>query len=85
MPCIRSLPPASRSLCLLLPGCSSAVEVASLWHEYESCSSPEAQLVKDFDKLEMIIQAYEYEQAQSGMKLQEFFDSTAGKFKTPMG
>lgn len=26
-------------------------EVEELWHEYESASSPEAQLVKDFDKV----------------------------------
>jgi putative hydrolase of HD superfamily len=30
-------------------------------------------------------QAFEYEQAQGGMHLQEFFDSTVGKFKTPLG
>jgi hypothetical protein len=52
-----------------------------LWHEYEQQSSPEAHLVKDFDKLEMIIQAHEYEQDQ-GLALQQFFDSTSGKFKT---
>mmetsp|Transcript_22481 Transcript_22481/g.66948 ORF Transcript_22481/g.66948 Transcript_22481/m.66948 type:complete len:126 (-) Transcript_22481:222-599(-) len=63
----------------------AAGEVASLWHEYEGASTPEAQLVKDFDKLEMIVQAYEYERSQDGMHLQEFFDSTAGKFKTPLG
>lgn len=30
------------------------------------------------------MQAHEYEQAQ-GLSLQEFFDSTAGRFKTPLG
>ncbi len=34
----------------------AAREVAELWHEYEAAASPEALLVKDFDKLEMIIQ-----------------------------
>ena len=29
---------------------SAGKEVEELWHEYESASSPEAQLVKDFDK-----------------------------------
>lgn len=33
----------------------------------------------------MIIQAHEYEGAQEGMTLQEFFDSTAGRFKTETG
>jgi len=55
-----------------------------LWHEYEAQSTPESHLVKDFDKLEMIIQAHEYEQAQ-GLQLQQFFDSTQGKFKTDTG
>lgn len=32
----------------------------------------------------MILQAQEYE-ADQGIDLQEFFDSTAGKFKTPLG
>ncbi|KAF6256705.1 hypothetical protein COO60DRAFT_1640499 [Scenedesmus sp. NREL 46B-D3] len=59
-------------------------EVDQLWHEYEQQSSPEAHLVKDFDKLEMIIQAHEYEQAQ-GLPLQQFFDSTNGKFRTVTG
>lgn len=62
----------------------AAQEVDVLWHEYEAQSSPEAALVKDFDKLEMILQAHEYEQGQ-GLGLQQFFDSTAGKFKTDTG
>ena len=35
-------------------------------------------------QLEMILQAHEYEGAQ-GMRLQEFFDSTAGKWRTELG
>ena len=35
-------------------------------------------------QLEMILQALEYETAQ-GLDLQEFFNSTAGKFKTETG
>ncbi len=35
-------------------------------------------------QLEMILQASEYEAAQ-GLSLQEFFDSTAGRFKTKTG
>lgn len=63
----------------------TAREVAELWHEYEAQSTPEARLLKDFDKLEMIAQAAEYEAAQPGLDLQQFFDSTAGKFATPTG
>jgi putative hydrolase of HD superfamily len=36
------------------------------------------------DKLEMILQAREYEEEQ-GKDLSEFFDSTRGKFKTELG
>ncbi len=35
-------------------------------------------------QLEMILQASEYEAAQ-GLDLQEFFNSTAGKFRTELG
>ncbi|KAH0912768.1 hypothetical protein HID58_036089 [Brassica napus] len=61
-----------------------AEEIAELWREYEANASPEAKLVKDFDKLEMILQALEYEQEQ-GKDLEEFFQSTAGKFQTDIG
>jgi putative hydrolase of HD superfamily len=64
--------------------CCAAQEVDVLWHEYEQQCSPEAHLLKDFDKLEMIIQAHQYEQGQ-GLDLQQFFDSTRGKFKTDTG
>lgn len=33
----------------------------------------------------MILQAHEYESQQPGMVLQEFFDSTAGKWRTELG
>ncbi|KAI8468729.1 MAG: HD domain-containing protein [Monoraphidium minutum] len=69
---------------MLGAGTAAASEVAALWREYEGQATPEAHLVKDFDKLEMIVQAHEYEQAQ-GLELQQFFDSTAGKFKTETG
>jgi putative hydrolases of HD superfamily len=59
-------------------------EMLALWQEYEACSSPEALLLKDLDKLEMIMQAYEYEQA-TGQPLDEFFRSTAGAFLSPVG
>ncbi len=36
-------------------------EIYNLWMEYETGSTIEARLVKDFDKFEMIVQADEYE------------------------
>ncbi|KAK0053919.1 HD domain-containing protein 2 [Biomphalaria pfeifferi] len=57
-------------------------EMYQLWLEYENQSSPEAQFVKDLDKFEMLVQAYEYEDLQSKPRsLQEFFDHTLEKYK----
>ncbi len=36
---------------------AAGAELEALWREYEEQTTPEAQLVKDFDKLEMILQA----------------------------
>ncbi|KAM3860993.1 5'-deoxynucleotidase HDDC2 [Diretmus argenteus] len=59
-------------------------EIYGLWEEYETQSSPEARLVKQFDLLEMILQAHEYEQLEGTPgRLQEFFDSTDGRFHHP--
>ncbi|KAG9456071.1 hypothetical protein H6P81_000579 [Aristolochia fimbriata] len=71
-------------MCKLLGGGSRAKEIHELWMEYEENSSPEAKVVKDFDKVEMILQALEYEKEQ-GKDLNEFFQSTMGKFQTDIG
>ncbi|KAI4335496.1 hypothetical protein L6164_014136 [Bauhinia variegata] len=71
-------------MCKVLGGGSRAKEIADLWMEYEANSSPEAKFVKDLDKVEMILQALEYENEQ-GKDLNEFFQSTAGKFQTETG
>ncbi|XWS73155.1 hypothetical protein CRYUN_Cryun02cG0101300 [Craigia yunnanensis] len=57
-------------MCKLLGGGSRAKEIEELWMEYEENSSSEAKIVKDFDKVEMILQALEYEN---------------GKFQTEVG
>ncbi|XP_065849708.1 uncharacterized protein [Euphorbia lathyris] len=71
-------------MCELLGGGPRAEEISQLWMEYEENSSPEAKIVKDFDKVEMILQALEYENEQE-RDLDEFFQSTAGKFQTDVG
>lgn len=81
----RELAAIQQIKAMLGPDTAAAADAESLWLEYEGAASPEALLVKDFDKLEMIITAHQYEQAQPGMALQEFFDSTAGRFKTDTG
>ncbi|KAL3331737.1 hypothetical protein AABB24_032378 [Solanum stoloniferum] len=75
---------ALEDMCKLLGGGSRAKEISDLWMEYEENSSLEAKVVKDFDKVEMILQALEYENEQ-GKDLEEFFQSTAGKFQTEVG
>ncbi|VAH62105.1 unnamed protein product [Triticum turgidum subsp. durum] len=75
---------ALNEMCEVLGGGSTAEEIKGLWEEYENNSSVEANLVKDFDKVEMILQALEYEK-EHGKVLDEFFLSTAGKFQTEIG
>ncbi|KAK6489800.1 5'-deoxynucleotidase HDDC2-like [Huso huso] len=59
-------------------------EIYEIWEEYEYQSSPEAKLVKELDQFEMILQAYEYEdQEKKPGRMQEFFDSTKGRFHHP--
>ncbi|KAL6221463.1 hypothetical protein ACLB2K_009214 [Fragaria x ananassa] len=52
---------ALNEMCIVLGGGMRAEEIKELWEEYENNSSVEANLVKDFDKVEMILQALEYE------------------------
>ncbi|XP_063522621.1 5'-deoxynucleotidase HDDC2 isoform X3 [Pongo pygmaeus] len=52
--------------------------------EYETQSSAEAKFVKQLDQCEMILQASEYEDLEHKPgRLQDFYDSTAGKFNHP--
>ncbi|XP_021910541.1 HD domain-containing protein C4G3.17 isoform X1 [Carica papaya] len=75
---------ALNEMCAVLGGGRRAEEIKELWAEYENNASIEANLVKDFDKIEMILQALEYEM-EHGKVLDEFFLSTAGKFQTDIG
>ncbi|KAF1776687.1 hypothetical protein PC129_g18888 [Phytophthora cactorum] len=70
-------------ICSTLGDTPSAAEIRELWNEYEAGSTEEAKIVKDFDKFEMILQADDYERAQS-ISLDDFFQSTKGKFRTPL-
>jgi 5'-deoxynucleotidase YfbR-like HD superfamily hydrolase len=57
-----------------------------LWQEYEAGETPEARICKDLDKLEMILQAAEYEtDGQNKLPLDGFFDSTRDKWRTSLG
>lgn len=46
--------------------------------------TPEAQYVKDLDRLDLMMQAFEYEKRDNILgKLEEFFVATNGKIKHP--
>jgi putative hydrolase of HD superfamily len=47
------------------------------WDEYEERSSVEGRLVRDADRLDMLIQAYVYEQTSGNRWLEEFWTHTA--------
>ncbi|KAI3751993.1 hypothetical protein L2E82_23091 [Cichorium intybus] len=72
-----SFPSSSRCIKMaIVHDIAEAEEIYELWMEYEENSTNEAKVVKDFDKIEMILQALEYEKEQ-GKDLEEFFQSTA--------
>jgi putative hydrolase of HD superfamily len=59
-----------------------AKEIFDLWIEYEDGTSKEAQVARELDKFEMIVQASEYEE-QTGKQLERFFTSTQESFVHP--
>ncbi|KIJ65187.1 hypothetical protein HYDPIDRAFT_175205 [Hydnomerulius pinastri MD-312] len=59
----------------MLHGSPAALRIEALWKEYEDGETDEARFVKDLDRLEMALQAREYEKAHS-QNLQGFFDSS---------
>lgn len=67
----------------VLSGSPLGAELYELWLEYETGQTDDAKLMKEIDKMEMIIQADEYEQAQE-KDLTDFFASTKDVFHTPV-
>ncbi|KAG1732377.1 HD domain-containing protein [Suillus lakei] len=59
----------------MLHGSPAALRIEALWNEYEEGKTDEAKFVKDLDRLEMALQAREYETAHA-LDLQPFFDSS---------
>jgi len=58
-------------------------EMLRLWMEYEEGTSHTANVAKQLDKFEMIVQADEYEAANPGKRLDSFFHYTEGYFSHP--
>ncbi|KAK7576235.1 hypothetical protein V9T40_012521 [Parthenolecanium corni] len=75
---------AMEQITRLMP--TNGLYMRQLFDEYENQTSSEAKLVKEFDRLDMIIQAFEYEKQDGSAnvgRLEDFFVSTEGKFATP--
>ena len=58
-------------------------ELRGLWIQYEDQKTPEAQFVKDVDRIEMLSQAIIYERKFPSIDLSTFFESTMGKARFP--
>ena len=63
----------------------AAIRIKELWEEYEEQTTPEARFVKDLDRLEMALQASEYESRSLDptVSLQSFFDSSLPNIRHP--
>ena len=72
----------------LLAQAGGAPAFAPLWARFEDSAAPEAAAVRQLDKLEMLLQAAEYERAHWGtpqqVVLDSFFDSTMACFVHPV-
>ncbi|KPL08173.1 hypothetical protein AMJ86_01710 [bacterium SM23_57] len=58
-------------------------EYLKIWEEYERGDSPEALLIRQIDKLEMVIQAIIYEK-QENINLNEFYHSARSYLSDPL-
>lgn len=59
--------------------------MVDIYMEYEKQESPEARFVKDLDRFDMLLTAALYERSENRYgRLQDFFDSTEGKFEHPI-
>ena len=62
----------------ILAPLGGAGRLKALWREFEDQSSPEGRLVRDADKLEMMVQCLRYEQAGS-RGLEEYWEAMDGR------
>jgi len=66
----------------MLHGSPAARRMEELWNEYETGETAEARFVKDLDRIEMALQASEYEDRRA-IDLQPFFDSSIPNIAHP--
>ncbi|MCF7921263.1 MAG: HD domain-containing protein [Candidatus Marinimicrobia bacterium] len=64
----------------IVSGVQTGEYFRDLWEDFEDNQSPEAQVVKRIDKLDMLIQAYLYEK-KYGIRLDSFWENMDDLFK----
>ncbi|KAK3291068.1 uncharacterized protein B0H64DRAFT_331254 [Chaetomium fimeti] len=62
-----------------------AKEIMEAWLDYEEGRTPEGRWMKEMDKFECLVQAYEYEQQTYGEKDLDEFQGLASKIHSPEG
>ncbi len=78
-PAARHLPAGAKRaaegsiLAELTEGLPGGESLRALWRELEAAESPEARLVRDADRLEMVLQALVYERTRGNGELDEFW------------
>jgi putative hydrolase of HD superfamily len=65
------------ALSALLEGCPQAASWQAWWREYKDQTSIEGRLVRDADRLDMLLQAYVYEQTRGNRWLEEFWQESS--------
>lgn len=60
-------------------------KIKELFYEYEEKRTPESKLANDLDKLDMLIQALDYEKKYPNKDFKEFKQSAIAKITTPLG
>ncbi len=69
----------------MLGGLNDGDELVALWDEYEHQESREAKILKQLDRLEMVMSALEYEEAiEDSKKLDEFWESARKAIIEPL-
>jgi len=58
-------------------------ELEAVWHEFEAGETPEARFAQDLDKIELVLQAVEYEREAKGTKDLSSFFKVAEKIVLP--
>jgi len=85
-PALRFIAPAAKrtgelnALDEILRAFPFGAEYRELWLDFEDRRTPEGRLVRDADRLEVLLQAFVYERSTGNRQLKEFWDSTSESY-----